>query len=388
MHNSTNNKPLSIMMLTARFYPCQGGAEIQCLRLSVKLAQLGHRALILTQKMPRTLRFELIEGLPVFRVGFAVSNMLGSFSYFLSALKTALKRFNEIDILHAHIASTPAVIAAVVTRLTGKPSLVKFAGSRATGDISTSIKTMHGRLKLNLIRDNATAFVCPSGEIASELEKYGFSKNKINIIPNGVDTVVYAPASGVQKSQLRHALGLPSEGKLVIYSGRLVKGKGLELLIECWKKMEFKNTMPAPGLLICGAGPLLESLEKSCSGTPSVRFLGWKDNALDYLKASGVFVLPSSGEGMPNSLMEAMSCGLACIGTDIGGIKELVADRASGLLFKAGDAAELTIALQTLLTDNTLALSCGEKARRTIIENYSIEKTTKAYVELYRKLIH
>ena len=169
------------------------------MRLSVKLAQFGHRALILTQKMPKTAVFELVEGLPVFRLGLAISNRFGAFFYFLATLKTILKRYEEIDILHAHIASTPAVIAALVTKLTGKPSLVKFAGSRNTGDISTSLKTPHGRLKLKFIGDNATALVCPSNEIAAELEKYGFEKSKINVIANGVDTDVYAPVSAAQR---------------------------------------------------------------------------------------------------------------------------------------------------------------------------------------------
>jgi glycosyltransferase involved in cell wall biosynthesis len=375
-------------MLTARFYPCQGGAEIQCLRLSVKLSRLGHKVLILTQKMPNTNTFDLVEGLPVFRIGLPLANRLGSLFYFAAALKTILKRFSEIDLLHAHIASTPALIAAVLTKFTGKPSIVKFAGSRASGDISTSLKTAHGALKLNFIKRNATALVCPSAEIAAELSEYGFDINKINIIPNGVDTSVYAPASNAEKIRLKYVLGLPKDCKLVIYSGRLVKGKGLELLLDCWNRMNSDKEHAAACLLISGSGPLEAGLKRTCLGMPSVVFLGWKENVVEYLKASDIFVLPSTGEGMPNSLMEAMSCGLACVGTDIGGIRELVTDKQNGLLFSSGDPVSLTRALQTYLIDQDFANECGAKARQCITNKYSIEFAAKAYIELYNKMLN
>lgn len=380
-------KSFRIGMLTARFYPYQGGAEIQCLRLSAKLTELHHSVLILTQKMPHTARFELIKGFPVYRLGLPIKNILGSFFYFFAALKTILKQYAKIDLLHAHIASTPAVVASLITKFTGKPSLVKFAGSRKTGDIATSLRSPHGNFKLGFIKRNASAFVCPSAEIAEELFKHGFDRERVYVIANGVETSVFSPAGIAVKSALRQQLGLPARAKIALYAGRLEKGKGLETLIEAWKAPAIAAAGPAAVLVIAGAGTLLKKLKTSAEGAKNIIFAGWQDDISSYLKASDIFVLPSSGEGMPNSLLEAMACGLGCVGTDIGGIRELISNRSSGLLFEPGNAPALAEAIARFLTDEKLLSDCGTNARETILKAYSIERVTEAYVGLYGKLL-
>ncbi len=260
------DKPIGIGMLTARFYPCQGGAEIQCRLLSSRLITSGQKATILTQKLPKTHAFELIDNIPVYRMGLPISNRLGSFFYFLASIKMIIKKFNDFDILHAHIASTPAIIASLFTMSFNKPSIVKFAGSRNTGDIAVSLRTIHGRMKLNFIRDNASAFVCPSSEVATELEKFGFQKEKIYTIPNGVDTDTYTPANSSEKNNLKKRIGFPLGSKTVVYSGRLEKGKGLETLIDAWRYIEEVGVTPAPHLALFGEGSSDESFERSGLG--------------------------------------------------------------------------------------------------------------------------
>lgn len=380
-------KTIRIGMLTARFYPYQGGAEIQCGRLSNELQQAGCGVLILTQKMSGTSSFELIDNLPVYRLGLPLPNRIGSFTYFLSSLKLILKKFGELDILHAHIASTPAIIAALVTRLTGKPSLVKFAGARNTGDIATSLRTPHGKLKLDFIRKNASAFVCPSGEISRELEKHGFHKEKIHVIPNGIDTGTFLPVQSSLKRDLKSRLGLSQEAKTIIYSGRIEDGKGLETLLDAWELLEGERPSPPPNLVLVGSGKLLRELSDRTKNSGSIRFEGWKNNVLDYLQAGDLFVLPSAGEGMPNSLLEAMSCGLASVATDIGGINELIEHRVNGLLFKPGDAAALAACIKALLSEAPLAAKLGASARDTIIKKYPIGLVAQEYLALYRKLL-
>ena len=380
-------KPIGIGMLTARFYPVQGGAEIQCRRLSKELKTSGHNITILTQKLPKTPDFELIDNIPVYRLGLPLLNGFGSFFYFISSLKTIIKKFNDFDVLHAHIASTPAIIAALFSKYFKKPSIVKFAGSRNTGDIAVSLRTVHGRLKLNFIKNNASAFVCPSNEVAQELVKYGFKKEKIHTIANGTETDSFAPATVNDKNSLKHLFGMPLEAKIVVYSGRLEKGKGIETLIDAWKEIEASDIKPQAQLAIFGSGRLASELQERASGLRNVKFYGWVDNTADYLKASDIFVLPSTGEGMPNSLMEAMSCGIGCVSTNIGGVRELITHNANGLLFEPGNHKALFECIRLLLSDHTLSSELGSAARKTILNNYTMSKIADQYIQLYRTVM-
>ncbi len=105
------------------------------------------------------------------------------------------------------------------------------------------------------------------------------------------------------------------------------------------------------------------------------------------LERSDIFVLPSAGEGMPNSLIEAMSCGLACVSTNIGGVRELIVHDTNGLLFKPGNTAALVECLKSLLSGETLATRLCSSARETILKSYTIGQVTVRYMELYRKVM-
>jgi glycosyltransferase involved in cell wall biosynthesis len=228
--------------------------------------------------------------------------------------------------------------------------------------------------------------VCPSKEIANELEIFGFDKDKIHIIPNGINTNSFAPAQPAVKSELKRALKLPLNGAIVIYSGRLENGKGIETLIEAWKLVESNKIETSLHLIIMGSGKLLNNLKEQAKTLNNITFTGWKENKLEYLKASDIFILPSLGEGMPNSLIEAMSCGLACISTDIGGIKELIKHNENGLLFEPGNEKALQDCIISLILGSNKTTLLGASARETILNNYNIEKIADLYLKLYRQM--
>ncbi|MFH1368246.1 MAG: glycosyltransferase family 4 protein [Elusimicrobiota bacterium] len=379
------DRKFRIGMLISRFYPIQGGTELQCYRLSKELARKNNQIFVLTQLLPGLKAADEYGGLPIFRQGIPLKNRIGSLGYVLSGFFWLRKNLDNFDILHVHLASAPAVLAGIISRLYKKPVILKFGGSRKTGDIHTSLSTLHGNQKLGFIRNNMSHFVCPSKEIRGELLTAGFPDDKISIIPNGVDTSEFRPADRDEKSGLRQRLGLSLNERIVIYSGRFENGKGIEVLLETWERL--RKEMRDIRLILIGTGSLEAPLKKQYGNVDSVSFLGWKENTADYLRAGDVFILPSFGEGLPNSLLEAMSCGLACVSTNIGGVSEIIRDGENGLLVEPKNSDALLNALRTLLSQKEKSAGLGGKARSFIEQGFSIEKVAEQYETIYRKFV-
>jgi glycosyltransferase involved in cell wall biosynthesis len=376
-----------IGMLLSRYYPYEGGAEVQCRRLSSSLQRSGCKVFVLTQRLPGLPAFETIESVPVYRVGLPLSGKAGSFSFVAAGLLWLLSNTARFDLLHAHLASSPAILGALASWITGKPSLVKFAGSRHTGDIATSSATWYGKLKLAFLKRMLAAFVGPSGEIRQEIVDTGFSEAKVSVIPNGIDTAVYRPAENDERRRLRAELGLPVDSPLITYVGRFEPGKGLETLFTAWSTVEKSSGSRSACLLLLGKGSLLKDLRKSAAGNEQIIFPGWQQDTARYLRASDIFVLPSYGEGMPNALIEAMACGLPCIASDIGGISELIRQGENGILLAPGNSSELAAAITSLLHEKSFALQLGRCARDTMTKRYSIDIICSEYLMLYERLL-
>jgi len=379
--NRMVNTP-AVAMLIGRFYPVVGGAEVQCLRLSKELIRTETHAFILTPLLSGTPRYEIHETVPVYRVGLALPGFLGSLSYLISGLFWIVRNKNTFTAIHAHLASSTAVLAAVASLLTGKPALVKFACSREGGDIATSSATWYGRLKLRFLKHYIKAFVCPTYEIKSEMVNYGFQGSKITVIPNGIDTNEFKPPSAQERLEARKKLSINSNAFVVIFAGRLEPAKGVEYLIDAWKT----NSTPDAVLLLIGKGYLESGLRQRAASNKSIRFEGWAADIKAYFAAADVFVLPSLAEGMPNALIEAMACGLACIGTTIGGTTDLIENGKTGILVPQGNSGALAAALNKMHKQADFAAQLGLSASAFTIQHLSIKFIAQQYELFYRSL--
>ena len=374
-------------MLISRFYPYLGGAEIQCARLSNELARNNNHIFILTQLLPGLKKCDKIDNLPVFRVGLPLNNRVGSLSYITNGLLWLKKKVSEFDILHAHLAAAPAVLAGLARSFFKKPVILKLGGSRKTGDIGTSLATPHGKLKLAYLSKYMTHFVCPSNEIREEMLGSGFPGGRISVIPNGVDTSLFYPVEAGEKARLRESLKLPKDAKIVVFSGRFEKGKGLEVLLDIWSKLDKQYKSEGILLVLLGSGSLEAEFRSEYATVRTVRFEGWKENTADYLKAGDIFILPSFGEGLPNSLLEAMACGLICISSNIGGISEVMRDGENGLFIDPADSEGTFAVLERALSGAGAYTSLRANAGAYIQNNLSMRMIAQRYEELYGKLL-
>jgi len=138
-------------------------------------------------------------------------------------------------------------------------------------------------------------------------------------------------------------------------------------------------------LLILGSGSL-EPILLQMAGK-QVHVLGGQEDVASFLKIADIFVLPSDTEGLPISLLEAMSSQLACLATRVGGIPELIDDRTNGILIDSAEPGVIIAALNQLLDDPELRIVLGQNARQTIVKNYSIESIAAQMKALYDRIL-
>jgi len=115
---------------------------------------------------------------------------------------------------------------------------------------------------------------------------------------------------------------------------------------------------------------------------------GHTNDVLSCLNGFDIFALPSLAEGMSNALLEAMSSGVPCVASQVGGNPELIEHGSSGLLFKAGDVEALTDHLTSLASDAIRRRAIGLSGRKRIVENFALQRMLEQYSELYRDAFH
>jgi glycosyltransferase involved in cell wall biosynthesis len=205
---------------------------------------------------------------------------------------------------------------------------------------------------------------------------------------NFVDTKQFYPVNCEEQNMLKIALS--ADKNIVInFTGRIVERKGIDVLINAFAQAG--NLLQSSStLIIIGTGfdeDKLRNLASKLGITNNVRFLGHSREVVKYYQASDIFVLPSYAEGMPNSLLEAMACGLPVIASRIGGVVDVVEDGKSGILVEPGDVSGLASAMVRLLKDAELRQRLGAEARKRIVEGFSIDRIAEEYIKLYGELI-
>lgn len=202
-------------------------------------------------------------------------------------------------------------------------------------------------------------------------EKFEISEEKIEVIPNYINIELFKPLTNIQKEKNR-----------ICYVGRLEDTqKNLSNLIKAIAGLSVK-------LVIFGNGPLREKLKVLAKDVKvNVEFGGSipnKDLPIE-LNKSEIFILPSFFEGNPKALLEAMSCGLACIGTDVEGIREVIKHKENGYLCKT-DPKSIKEAILEILNDRELETKISQNARKAILENFSLEKILEKEIKIYQSL--
>lgn len=205
---------------------------------------------------------------------------------------------------------------------------------------------------------------------SSILERFPGLESKVVVIPNYVDTELFTPT--------RH--GTVPRPRLC-FVGRLEQEKNLEELISAVRGLDIE-------LEIIGCGTLHNKLAAMIASNSQIRLVGVVPHNLlpDHFHKCALFILPSLYEGHPKSLLEAMSCGLPVIGTDVSGINEIINHGQNGWLCKP-NADSIREAIQDVLADTALQERLGKNACRYVTDNFSLERIVEMELDIYRNTL-
>lgn len=364
-------RPLSVVMLSAGFFPAVGGAERQALEQSAALAARGHRIVVLTRRVDGLPAREWIRGADVRRLP-APGGFLDAPIFLLAALGWLLFHWPEWDAVHAHLAGSPSLAAALAGRLLGRPAVVKLGGGRGIGELASSSKSRLGRLKLALLSALKPRFLAVVPDLAAEAREY-LGPVAVEVLPNGVDQSRFAPVGAERKAELRATLGWPAGATVYLYAGRFSPEKRLSWFASAWRSAAGANSL----FVLVGSGAYGAAGDR-------VLVLPPREDVASLYAAADVFVLPSTSEGLSNALLEAMASGLAVLASKVGGTAETVVDGDTGLLFDRDDEAALQAAVRRLSSDKAAVARLGAAARAEVLARYSLDRVVARLEELYR----
>lgn len=204
----------------------------------------------------------------------------------------------------------------------------------------------------------------PSEAYRRELIEQGLEPARVQIMQRGVDRDLFTPKRRTEGFFTER--GLP-EGCVFLYVGRVSKEKGLDRLLESFKRIA--DEPQAASLAIVGEGPALEELRKSFNH-PRIRFLGamFGDELSRAYASADAFVFPSTTDTFGNAVLEAQAAGLPAVVANLGGPPEIVARRNSGIIVDLQQPTALADALRTLRDDPALRKTLSERALETAAE--------------------
>jgi mannosyltransferase len=233
------------------------------------------------------------------------------------------------------------------------------------------------------------AVIATSGRTAAFLER------PATVILHGIDVERFTPVPNAERAELRRRLGLPEAGRLVACYGRIRAQKGTDVFIDAMLKA-LPDRPDVAALVMGRATEKHRAFEEKMRARVEAAGLSGRilflpevsvDRMADWYKVLDLFVAPQRWEGFGLTPLEAMSCGVPVVATDVGAFPELVVDGETGAIVSAGDVTAMAEAMARFLGDAEMRAGAGRAARDRMVERFDIEAEAAAIVDVYRRLI-
>lgn len=233
----------------------------------------------------------------------------------------------------------------------------------------------------------ADRIVTVSDSMRALLIRSGVREDKIRLIYNAIETSDVRPTTEAAEVKKRH--GVAADQKVVGVIGRLSPEKGQLIFLQAMAKTV--KRCPNMIALIVGEGPDQAMLKDYCRKNDlcdRVVFVGYQQNIREYYRILDVLVLPSLSEGLPNTVLEAMSFGVPVLATSVGGVPEIIdEEKGNGVLVPPDDPDALAQRLAALLTDDSARQAIGLRGQRSLLPRFSPDHRAGEIVGLYHELL-
>lgn len=351
-----------------------GGYERQAMELSRVLTEAEHLVVILSRDGNDFPERELKNGFLIHRYSGTAAIVLLKSVWFM------IINHQRFDVVHVHGITGFSFVMARIALLLRMPVCLKPATRDDLNALAVGKswkKSLYGKWISRIPH-----WIAISEELREEIASKGISATRIHRIPNFVDTAKFRSPEPAQKLRLRTKFHVGGGPLIYLFLGRLEERKGVDLLLQAWK------TRPCGILWIVGSGPDEPHFKQfvASEAVPSVHFFAATSSPIDYFQAADVFVLPSRKEGFPNVLLEAMSCGLPCIASAIGGVVDVLRPDQEGLLVQAGSVESLSEALGRVAVSESDRKRWSVNARETAA-HYDRMVIVRKYLDLYSQML-
>jgi glycosyltransferase involved in cell wall biosynthesis len=366
-----------------------GGTEIAAYNLAINMAKRGHEIDVFTTSIDSRESTEIYPNMRVHR--HPTSLKIASANPSIKLIYKPLSY--DLDIVHAHSPIPYSDLPALLYAKRKKIPLIltyQFDGQETGGSfIRNTGVGVYNKFFINRVMEGAEVIIATTQSYANEspyLKKY---KDKIVVIPNGINVdEVTTPSNQVES---RKKLGLPDDIPIILFFGSLVQYKGPDILLRAFKQLN--DEFPTAELIFAGRGPMfheLSDLSRELGVEKHVRFAGFVDDDLKplYYKSADIFCLPSTtmAESFGIVNLEAMAAGIPIVASNLGGIPDIVQDGINGLLAEPGDFESLADALRSLMLNRDMRQKLGDTGRK-LVNNYSWDEITKKTENLYRSIL-
>jgi glycosyltransferase involved in cell wall biosynthesis len=380
---------MRITIVNSFFPPWRGGAETYVYNLSKHLQGRGHEVTVICSSPPFEVGVQFVDGVKVERLR-TCGKLYGT--PIMPELFQKLMG-EQADIIHANFPSPYiAYLASTVSRVRGVPAVLTWHNDLPpVTRMARILVTAHDRLVLPLYLPQFSSIIATSKLYAETSHILEAHKNRVVVIPNGVDTQRFNP--DIPGEEIRSRLGV-GRGKIVLFVGALTQWhryKGLDVLIQAMALM--RDQVPDARLLIVGAGQLEAEYRQLViqHGLTSCAFFAGNvpdDELPKYYASSDILALPSKdrSEGFGLTILEANATGKPAIGTTVGGIPSVIRDGYNGLLVPPNDPSALAEAIKKALSDDDL-LKRMSRNGRAFAERHDWSIVAKQTEELYKRAL-
>ena len=226
-------------------------------------------------------------------------------------------------------------------------------------------------------------FTTDNGKVYAEYIRLLGSRKKKLLLPNGIDTKNTFNPKNYNRNAIRKNLEIKEDEVACFFIGRLSVEKNPNVVVEVAKKIKKIK------FFIVGDGPMKPQIEASTKiKKNNVRYLGYSDRIPEYLIAADIFLLPSSIEGFPLSLIEAMSMGVVSIASNVGAISDVIDEGKNGYIINPpGSVKEIVKILSSSSMNHKQLKQKGLLARETVENKFSLDVLRKNYINTYDEIL-
>lgn len=362
-------------------------------RQAKKLVEMGHEIFIITIQRPNMPKFEIMDGISVYRFpSYTISKIRYEIPHFPKLTQIIKKVCNEhkLDVLEFFsqdfLTSIPALYIKkkinipITVTVNGLPGISWFSGDRIIDGVGYVYTNLIGK---EIIKA-ADGVRLLSSSLYDDLLKFGVDGGRMRAICMGIDTTIFHPY--YNGYDVRKELRIKEDDVFVLFVGRLIKMKGTEYLIEA-----VRDLVPKYGnlkLVMVGDGDAREENERMARSIKgNVIFTGYRSDTYRFMCASDIVVLPSMCEGCPNVVLEAMACGTPVIASRVGAVPDVIQNGKTGIIIEWKNIDELKRALTQLVEDPSLTEKMGERARERIEKEFTWDAICKKLEGFYQETI-